>query len=58
MKWHNPTGRGLGLKPMKTLGGRWMASLTDDVTAVMNHVEMAQSRGLPIKAVSPQGRHL
>jgi len=40
--WDKPTGPGLGLSPLKTLGARWTASLTADVTNVANHALIAQ----------------
>ena len=54
MKWSRPTGSGLGLAPMRTAGGRWTASLTEDAMRIMNHVGAAREQGLPIKVVPPQ----
>lgn len=54
MVWERPTGEGLGLIGMKTLGNRWGAMLTADIYNVLNHAEEAAARGLPILYVEPQ----
>ena len=54
MVWVQGLGDGLGLSGMKVLGGRWGAMLTQDVYAIVNHVEDAMARGMPVLYVEPQ----
>ncbi len=54
MVWERPVNDGLGLAPMKTVGNRWTATLTEDVLNIMNHVETAREEGLPLRVVPPQ----
>lgn len=42
MVWSAPTSPGLGLRPMALRGGRWTASLTDDVLNIANRGSLAQ----------------
>lgn len=55
MCWEKPRSAGLGLRGLATRGGRWTASLTDDVTSIANRAEIA-SRARPddTKFVAPQ----
>ncbi len=52
--WEEPAGEGLGLAPMKVLGGRWGAMVTRDVYNIVNHAEDAAAAGLPVLFVPPQ----
>ncbi len=54
MIWDQPLGEGLGLAPMKVLGGRWGAAVTRDVYAIVNHAEDAVAQELPVLWVEPQ----
>lgn len=52
--WSSPRNDGLGLAPMKVLGGRWGAAVTRDVYAIVNHVEDAVALDAPLVYVPPQ----
>lgn len=54
MQWEAPAGKGLGLAPMKVVGGRWGAMLTEDVYLVSTHAQEALSAGRPVWFVEPQ----
>ena len=54
MRWEEPTGLGTGLAPMRARGGRWVATLTEDIMRLMNHAHLTRAQGKPIYAVPPQ----
>jgi hypothetical protein len=54
MIWDEPVNEGLGMSPMKVLGGRWGAMLTRDIYNLLNHAEDAKVAGMPVYIVEPQ----
>ena len=54
MIWERPLGAGLGTAPLKVLGSRWTAALTEDIVRIANHAYVAQRKGLPIRYIPPQ----
>ena len=52
--WDTPTGPGLGTAPLRAQGSRWTAMLTDDVTRIANHAQVAQEDGVDQRYVPPQ----
>lgn len=53
MVWENPTNEGLGMASMKLKGNRWATTLTADVLNILNHAEVAEAAGLPVKYTNP-----
>jgi uncharacterized glyoxalase superfamily protein PhnB len=53
MLWEHPTNDGLQLTPMRALGNRWGAMLTNDLYNILNHAEDARAQGLPISFIPP-----
>lgn len=53
MHWHKQMDEGIGMSPFRTLGARWITTLTEDAYALLNHCEMVQRRGDPIWVMAP-----
>lgn len=54
MAWESPTGPGLGAAPMRVLGGRWSATLTDALWTLVNHAEDAvEAHGDAVRYIPP-----
>lgn len=49
---------GLGLSPMKVLGGRWGTMMTRDIYNIQNHAEDAIASGMPVYMVEPQKSYI
>ncbi len=58
MVWDAPRNDGLGLAPMKVVGGRWGAAVTRDVYAILNHAEDADAASMPVRYVAPQRQEI
>ena len=54
MVWSRPTSKGLGTRGLATRGGRWTASMTDDVLGIANHCEIACASEADVRYASPQ----
>lgn len=52
--WEKPTGEGLQLANMRTIGNRWGAMLTDDIYNLQNHAEEAIKQKMPVYLVPAQ----
>ena len=52
--WDAPTGPGLGTAPLRVQGSRWTALLTDDVTRIANHAQVASEDGADQHYIAPQ----
>lgn len=53
MQWERPGGEGLGMAPFRTLGARWVTTLTDDAYGILNHCELLRRSGAPIWIMEP-----
>ncbi|CAF3637750.1 unnamed protein product [Rotaria sp. Silwood1] len=46
--WDKPTNNGLQLSPMKIIGNRWGAMLTNSILRLENHTEEAKEQNMPM----------
>ena len=53
MVWDRPTGPGLNMAPLRTMGTRWSVHKTDDMITCLNHAEMQEVLGGPIYKLGP-----
>lgn len=53
MRWDKPTGPGLNMAPLKTIGNRWTVAKTHDVMNIANHAEIWRLQGKPIRLIGP-----
>jgi catechol 2,3-dioxygenase-like lactoylglutathione lyase family enzyme len=57
MQWERPAGPGLELAPFRTLGARWITSVTADGWRIQNHLETLQRRGGRVWMMPPVFTH-
>lgn len=53
MQWERPTGPGLNMAPLRTVGNRWTVAKSHDIMIAANHAEIWEQQGKPIKRVGP-----
>ncbi len=54
LEWAQPLNDGLGLKPLRVKGSRWVTQMTANLLDLMNHVVEADKAKLPVRYCEPQ----
>ncbi|MSO64975.1 MAG: VOC family protein [Alphaproteobacteria bacterium] len=53
MAWKRPTGPGLNMASLRTVGNRWSVQKTSDIITVANHAETWEDQGRPMNRLGP-----
>lgn len=53
MQWEKPTGPGLNMAVLRSIGNRWTVARSDDIMIAANHAEIWEQQGKPIHRVGP-----